>query len=263
MDQSVIREMREDWNRRAVEDACHHIKTQSTRQTDAEFFRSGEINVANDVLPEMFRICGGTRSPLELEILEIGCGIGRMTRMLARIFGRVTGVDISPEMIRQAHEKLSDLPNVTLLVGDGFTLSPLAAEHFDFAFSFIVFQHIPSLEVIRSYFHEVWRVLKPGSLFKEQVQGCIDVKYEKHDSWIGIPLSYEQVLKLVDVSGFVLETVTGAGSQMFWLTMRKPGRLLSERWKAKQPASLTQYSDDGISIESAGEFLAPAAHRER
>ena len=81
----------------------------STREWDQrEFFRSGEIHVANEVMPEMHRICGGLRSPLDLSILEIGCGIGRMTKMLARVLGRVTAIDVSKEMIDRARVNLHD-----------------------------------------------------------------------------------------------------------------------------------------------------------
>src|ERR1039458_60901 len=42
---------------------------------------------------------------------------------------------------------------------------------FDFAFSCLVFQHIPSLDVIEGYVREVNRLLRPRALFKFQVQG--------------------------------------------------------------------------------------------
>jgi hypothetical protein len=43
-------------------------------------------------------------------------------------------------------------------------------DQIDFAFSYLVFQHIPSREVIESYFREVALLLRPGSLFKVQMQ---------------------------------------------------------------------------------------------
>ena len=233
----VLDKMRADWDARAASDARHHIRTHPGPQSGRDFFRSGEINIANDLMPEMFRICGGTRSPLDLQVLEIGCGIGRMTRMMATIFGHVTGIDISPEMIRQARENLAGLPNVALLEGDGCTLRPLPNDRFDFAFSFIVFQHIPALEIVESYFHEVWRVLKPNSLFKVQLQGRVDVAYDPHDSWVGVPVSYEQACQLVEATGFVLEAVSGAGSQFFWLNLRKPGKTLRDLWASRHALS--------------------------
>jgi ubiquinone/menaquinone biosynthesis C-methylase UbiE len=172
-------------------------------------------------MSDMPQICGGQRSPLDLQMLEVGCGIGRMTRMLARIFGHVTGVDVSDEMIRQARQNLSDLTNVTLEVGDGATLQSLKDQEFDFAFSFIVFQHIPSYEVITSYCKEVFRVLRPGSLFKFQVQGETTDKLQA-DTWVGVTFSETEVSRLAEDSGFRIELSQGAGTQYYWLWFRKP-----------------------------------------
>jgi ubiquinone/menaquinone biosynthesis C-methylase UbiE len=214
--------MRSDWNDRAKENAQYYVAN-STKDWDAkEFFRTGEINVANDVLPDMHSICGGRRSPLDLSALEIGCGVGRMTRMLARVFGRVTGVDISEEMIEQARRNTADLNNVNLVVGDGCSLSGLPDSSLDYAFSYIVFQHIPSYEVISSYCREVFRVLRPGSLFKFQVQGGTGIRNNHLDTWLGYPISPEAAVELAKESGFELEHQTGAGTQYFWLWFRKP-----------------------------------------
>jgi ubiquinone/menaquinone biosynthesis C-methylase UbiE len=223
MDTKVLTKMRSDWNDRARENAQHYVQNAAKDWDQREFFRSGEINVANDVLPDMYTICGGQRSPLDLSALEIGCGVGRMTRMLSRVFGRVTGVDISEEMIARARENTADLKNVDLIVGDGCTLS-LPDLSYDYAFSFIVFQHIPSYDVISSYCREVFRVLRPGSLFKFQVQGGAGVVQKSQlDTWLGYPISPDGAAQLAHESGFALEGQSGAGTQYFWLWFRKPG----------------------------------------
>src|SRR6516164_1215503 len=135
MDPRVLNKMRSEWNDRAKENAQYYVQNATEDWDQREFFRSGEINVANEVMTDMVAICGGQRSPLDVRMLEIGCGVGRMTRMLARIFAHVTGVDVSEEMVRQARENTSDLTNVELKVGDGGTLSGLPDEGYDFAFS--------------------------------------------------------------------------------------------------------------------------------
>ena len=104
MDARILKKMRSDWNDRAKENAQYYVQNAQRKWDQRDFFRSGEINVANEVMTDMVAICGGQRSPLDLRMLEIGCGVGRMTRMLARIFGHVTGIDISEEMVRQAIE---------------------------------------------------------------------------------------------------------------------------------------------------------------
>jgi SAM-dependent methyltransferase len=214
--------MREDWDKRARENAAHYIRTGSEDTSEREFFQSGEINVANEIMPEMLRICGGSRSPLDLHALEIGCGVGRMTRMMARIFGHVTAVDVSPEMIERAKANLRGLDNVTLVLGDGHTLSALPDESHDFAFSFIVFQHIPSAAVIHSYCREVYRVLRPGSLFKFQLQGMDGGMFERPTTWFGKSFSEADSLRLSEDTGFDFEQSEGAGTQDYWLWFRKP-----------------------------------------
>src|SRR5579862_4869299 len=101
-DDSTLKAMREDWDQRAKENAEYYIHTGTEDWNEREFFRSGEINVANEIMSDMDRICGGTRSPLDLDALEIGCGVGRMTKMMSRIFRHVTAVDVSSEMVKRA-----------------------------------------------------------------------------------------------------------------------------------------------------------------
>src|SRR5690606_7902873 len=127
------------WNERARENAEFYVASSVEAWELKEFFRSGEINVANDIMPDMYAICGGNRSPRDLSVLEIGCGVGRMTKMLAHLFGHVTAVDISAEMIERARNNLSGIENVTLVLGDGASLAAVGDQQHDFAFSFIVF----------------------------------------------------------------------------------------------------------------------------
>jgi SAM-dependent methyltransferase len=220
---AALAKMRADWDSRARENAEHYVQDAEQNWDSGEFFRSGEISVANEIMPDMNRICGGSRSPWDLAALEIGCGVGRMTRSLARIFGRVTAVDVSPEMIERARANMRAFDNVSLVLGDGATLSAVGDSTHDFAFSFIVFQHIPSLEVISSYCREVHRVLRPGSLFKFQVQGAEWQRPAPPDTWEGVSINPRDAQKLCDDAGFALEHSSGAASQHFWLWFRKPG----------------------------------------
>jgi ubiquinone/menaquinone biosynthesis C-methylase UbiE len=173
-------------------------------------------------MPDMLRICGGGRSPFDLNVLEIGCGVGRMTRTLARLFGHVTAVDVSSKMIERATVNLRDLDNVSLIVGDGASLCGVSDSTHDFAFSFIVFQHIPSPEVIASYCREVHRVLKPGSLFKFQVQGAVWDRPEPPDTWNGVSITAEDAQHIAAETGFSFEQSLGEGTQYYWLWFRKP-----------------------------------------
>jgi len=88
---------------------------------------------------------------------------------------------------------------------------------FDFAFSSIVFQHIPSREIIESYVHEVHRLLRPGALFKFQVQGDSTLETTPDDTWLGAPFSERQAVDMAMRCGFDPRYRYGAGEQYFWL----------------------------------------------
>src|ERR1035441_10012066 len=90
-----------------------------------------------------------------MRVLDFGCGVGRVTRALAGIFGEVHGVDISGEMVKLAQAQLSDLPNARVHQTSGRDLDVLGDLMFDFAFSFSVFQHVPGKALIENCIGEV------------------------------------------------------------------------------------------------------------
>ncbi len=100
--------------------------------------------------------------------LEIGCGIGRLMRPIARRCRKVIGVDLSEPMVRWAREYLSDVENVELIVNDGRTLEAVESASVDFVFSHLAFQHMTLPEVVDSYLSEIARVLKPGGYCRIQ-----------------------------------------------------------------------------------------------
>lgn len=78
-----------------------------------------------------------------MTVLDVACGTGVLfPYYLERGVARVTGVDLSPEMIRLAGEKCQD-SRVTLVVGDAETLE---AGSFDRIVVFNAFPHFPDPE---------------------------------------------------------------------------------------------------------------------
>lgn len=215
--EAQLAKMRADWDARAKENARYYVQTAKDNWTDEEFFASGRSTVAEQILNDMINICQGD-DPKRMRVLEIGCGAGRVTRALAETFGEVHGVDVSGEMVAQARAALARYPNAHIWQTNGMDLSVLPAGlDFDFAFSSIVFQHIPSYEVIESYVREVARVLKPGRLFKFQVQGDASMQTSADDTWLGVPFSDEQACAMAERCGFEPRYRHGAGEQYFWL----------------------------------------------
>lgn len=224
-----LEKMQRDWDQRARENARFYVNTERQDWTDAEFFRSGERTVAEEILTDMINICQG-KDPKQMTVLEIGCGAGRVTRALSQTFGQVYGVDISGEMVRQATAALADRPHVHIVQNNGKDLSVLGKNRFDFAFSSIVFQHIPSREVIESYVRDVHRLLRPGRLFKFQVQGSEVVEASPEDTWLGVAFSAREVAEMAERCGFEMRYSYGAGTQYYWLWFFKPKFPLVSQW---------------------------------
>ncbi len=227
--QSILRTMRQEWDERARQNARYHIATDDW-QTEEEFDQSGEASVA-DVLSDI-----GPFLSSDATALEIGCGIGRILRPLAKRFRTVYGVDISPEMIRRAKKRLSDLRNVRLWVNNGEDLRPLGAGQVDLAISYIVFQHIPDPAVIQKYIEDACRVLKPGGVFQFQVCGHPDTpeaaeeeKTRARDTWLGARFTEPEVRRMTAEAGFnILRTYFrrspsgGIEYQYLWVVAQKP-----------------------------------------
>jgi SAM-dependent methyltransferase len=230
-----LRRMRQDWERRAKENARHYVLTSQTTWSDAEFYQAGEVTMQEDILTDLDNICQG-KQPREMSVLEIGCGAGRVTRAFANFFGRVYAVDISREMVTQARRAVASFPHARVFHNNGKDLSVVGehwwnrfgvgkAPQFDFAFSTMVFQHIPSREIIENYVSEVHRLLRPGGLFKFQVQGSPAVSFEPEDTWVGAPFDENAARQMASRCGFEMRYQSGAGEQYYWL------------WFFKLPAS--------------------------
>lgn len=222
--QQQLENMRRDWDQRARENARYYVATGQTDWSDEEFFRSGELSVAGDILNDMENICQG-KDPKQMRVLEIGCGAGRVTRALGRVFGEVHGVDVSGEMIERAKKAVAGQPHVHVYQNNGYDLSVIPVGEFDFAYSFIVFQHIPSREIIENYVREVCRLLRPGALFKFQVQGNLRAASSPGETWLGVSYSEGQAKDMAHRCGFEPRYSHGAGDQYFWL------------WFFKKPAA--------------------------
>ena len=211
-----LEKMRVDWDQRARENARHYVATGNRQWSDEEFFASGEQAVAEEILTDMINVCQG-KPPSQMRVLEIGCGAGRITRALARLFGEVHAVDVSGEMVKLAAEAVRDYPQAFVYQNNGKDLAVVPDLPFDFAFSMIVFQHIPSREIIENYIREVHRLLRPGALFKFQLQGYVTTEARPDDTWLGVSFSEPQAVDMALRCGFEPRYRHGAGGQYFWL----------------------------------------------
>jgi ubiquinone/menaquinone biosynthesis C-methylase UbiE len=92
--------------------------------------------------------------------VEIGCGAGRITKQLAKVFGTVYAFDISEDMLTYARRHLTE-ENLRFQVSNGRDLL-LPESSVSAVFSCHVFQHFDSLSVAHLYFEQIYRVLCEG-----------------------------------------------------------------------------------------------------
>src|SRR5271170_6530474 len=206
---SVSERMRADWNQRAREDAHYYVAFGGMGQDEEGFDAT-----ASDVLPclefELKRFPTNANRRAR-RALEIGCGPGRLMKPLSRHFGEIHGVDVSDEMIRLAGERLSDIPHAHFHATDGASLAQFADESFEFIYSYAVFQHIPSREVVLEYMREIRRVLKPGGVFRGQFNGL--PHSGDTNTWSGVVFSAEDIHAFTREHGLRLLNLTGVHTQ--------------------------------------------------
>ncbi|HVA73271.1 MAG TPA: class I SAM-dependent methyltransferase [Acidimicrobiales bacterium] len=154
------------WDRAALSNPAWYIATGHTSETD-DFFRQGA-----EETDALLALCGIGLQRHETT-LEIGCGVGRMTRRLSQLAERVIAVDVSAEMLRRCEANLDGTSNVEhqLVPGDG-SMSAIPDESVDLVFSYITLQHVPSRRAQLTYLRESVRVLKPGGRMAIQVRDC-------------------------------------------------------------------------------------------
>ncbi len=91
-------------------------------------------------------------------VLEIGCGTGKNTPLLAKIGEKVTAVDFSAGMIAQAKAKIT-AQNVTFQVADITQRWPTADASFDLISCNLILEHVADLDFVLA---EVSRSLAAG-----------------------------------------------------------------------------------------------------
>jgi ubiquinone/menaquinone biosynthesis C-methylase UbiE len=221
IEQTLLERMRSDWNRRAREDAHYYAAFGRHGQNDREFSSTAH-EVIYGLEYELKRL-PNQANRRSWRALEIGCGPARLMRPLSRHFGEIHGIDVSDEMVRVAREKLRGIPHAHVHVTQDASLSAFADESFDFVYSYAVFQHIPSREVVFSYLREARRVLKTGGLLWFQVNGLPD-NPACIDTWSGVRIPAQEIMDFAREHDFQMYTLEGEATQYMWTSLRKRPR---------------------------------------
>ena len=210
--------MRNEWNERAREDAHFYVAFGRREQDDEEFFATAKEVVAG--LEWELRRLPAFQNRRSWRALEIGCGPGRLMKPMSRHFGEIHGVDVSDEMIVKARQNLRGVSHAHVHATSGSNLAQFADESFHFIYSYAVFQHIPSRDVVMEYLREANRVLRPGGLLRCQING-LDQTAKSYDTWSGVRVSGDEVRKYALEHDMQLLALEGVRTQYMWTTMRK------------------------------------------
>lgn len=249
----IVESMRHEWDARARKDAFYYIASWRKDWNAADFLKSGEEDYQRFVAP-VFNRCGF--SPNSKRMLELGCGAGRMSHSFATYFDHVTAVDVSAQMLARAQEMLHGVQNISWAQANGVDLREVASQSVDFAFSYLVLQHLPDEKVACAYVGEMLRVLTLSGICIFQFNGtnvptmnwkgrlgwgCVDVLWMIHlpvvsryvarrlgfdpemvgRTWRGIALATQTVVDTVNASGGSILEMQGENTPMAWCCARK------------------------------------------
>src|SRR5947207_769107 len=105
-------------------------------------------------------------------VLEIGCGIGRVGKVVAPLCRKWIGCDVASNMLALAAKRLMDLSNVELVEISGYNLSGVADASVDVVYCTVVFMHLEPWDRY-NYILEAFRVLRPsGRIYVDNINLC-------------------------------------------------------------------------------------------
>lgn len=103
------------------------------------------------------------------QVLEVGCGVGRLAEPLLGRVGGYTGFDVAPGLVEEARSRCRDLERARFFVGDGLGVPEEARDRdYDLALAVAVFIHCPRT-IIESNIRSACSLLRPGAELRIQV----------------------------------------------------------------------------------------------
>jgi 2-polyprenyl-3-methyl-5-hydroxy-6-metoxy-1,4-benzoquinol methylase len=165
----------------------------------------------------------------DLEIIDVGCGAGWLCPQLTR-FGRVTGTDLSDEVLARARERL---PGVTFVAGDFMDLD-FGARSFDVIVSLEVLSHVADQ---RAFLNKLASHLRPRSYLMLATQNRVVL----------------QCLNLIPPPA--------PGQLRRWVDRRELQELLEENFEIMKIFSVTPKVGRGLGIKKLANSLRLAGLR--
>ena len=118
----------------------------------AEFFYSIKVE-------KLISLVGEFLSPMSASVLDVGCGTGSLSKLVAPRVKELVGVDVSESSLETA---CREVPECSFVQYDGMQL-PFPDGRFDLAFVSCVMHHVPPCQW-STFSKEVYRSIRPGGL---------------------------------------------------------------------------------------------------
>jgi hypothetical protein len=134
-----------------------------------------------------------------------------------------------------------------------------ADAYFDFIYSYIVFQHIPSREIVLNYLREAQRALKPGGVLCCQLRGTAPLASEmsrESETWTGCHFNAGEMAQFAGEQAFPLVEISGLDTQYMWTTFRKPG--LTPSMPGQNPHQPARVRVKAVTAANSPEPCVPA-----
>ena len=177
-------------------------------EASVALYSLGSAELLADATDEVVRLLGRWSAlGLDRDVLQIGCGIGRVECAISPRVRTATGVDVSARMIEVAKRRTASLPNVHIALTDGRGLDSFADGHFDTVFAVDTFPYLVlgGEPLVQRHFAEIRRVLEPGGVF-----AILNYSYR------GDPADdHGDVLRLARANGFTVDICGGADGTMW------------------------------------------------
>ncbi len=136
------------------------------------FFYDLEYDIRKDDIIFYIEQCQMFKSSKPLNILELGCGTGRISAPLARCGFNVTGVDIDKKMLKLAEQKSHGL-GIEFIETNFIDLN--LGRKFDVVLMpYNAFQHIHSDGDVNKFFNNLKTHMKQGSRFIMEVMNPLE-----------------------------------------------------------------------------------------
>lgn len=171
----------------------------------AEGIKIGDLSLKPIILQEL-------KNLKDKRVLDLGCGNGYYTKILAEKGAKVIGIDFSPNQIEIA-KRINEHKNLNYIVLDGERLSGIQNNSIDYIFMSLVIPSIENKEKLEKILSEIKRVLKKNGEFLFVI---LHPFYLLSNHPLDHPKNFKEENYFNEGSNFQSEALTNKGNKMIF-----------------------------------------------